>query len=100
MTIDQPQPQATRPLEADGPGDPDNGVDEISWQWSRSASADGPWTDITGATSAKRTPDTDDIGNYLRATVTYVDVHGDQSVSGVTDNPVEPRTLANASAGV
>ena len=96
VTIDQPQPQATRSLEAEGPGDPDNGVDEISWQWSRSASADGPWTDITGATSAKRTPTTDDIGNYLQATVTYVDVHGDQSVSGMTDNPVEPRTLANA----
>ena len=96
VTIEQPQPQATRSLEAKGPGDPDGGVDEISWQWSSSASADGPWTDITGATSAKRTPTTDDIGNYLRATVTYVDVHGDQSVSGVTDNPVEARTLANA----
>ena len=96
VTIDQPQPQATRPLEASGPGDPDKGVDEESWQWSRSESADGPWTDITGATSKKRTPDTADIGNYLRATVTYVDVHGDQSESGVTDNPVEPRTLANA----
>ena len=96
VTIDQPQPQATRSLEAMGPGDPDNGVDEKSWQWSRSESADGPWTDITGATGAKRTPDTEDIGHYLRATVTYVDVHGDQSESGVTANPVEPRTLANA----
>ena len=57
---------------------------------------DGPWTDITGATSAKRNPTTDDIDHYLRATVTYVDVHGDQSVSGVTANAVEPRTLANA----
>ena len=96
VTFDQPQPQATRSLEADGPDDEDGGVDEISWQWSRSESADGPWTDITGATAKKRTPDTDDIGHYLRATVTYVDVHGDQSVSGVTDNPVEARTLANA----
>ena len=57
---------------------------------------DGPWTDIAGATSAKRNPTTEDIGNYLRATVTYVDVHGDQSESGVTANAVEPRTLANA----
>ena len=32
---------------------------------------------------------------YLRATVTYTDVHGDQEVSGVTTR-VEPRTLANA----
>ncbi len=96
VTIDQPQPQATRSLEADGPGDPDGGVDEISWQWSRSESAGGPWTDISGATSAKRTPTTDDIAHYLRATVTYVDVHGDQSESAVTANPVEARTLANA----
>ena len=96
VTIDQPQPQATRGLEAMGPGDPDGGVDEISWQWSRGPAMDGPWTDIAGATSAKLTPSTEDIDNYLRATVTYVDVHGDQSESGVTDNAVEPRTLANA----
>ena len=37
-----------------------------------------------------------DIGSYLRATVTYTDSIGDQTVSGVTDNPVEARTLANA----
>ena len=71
VTFTQPQPQAMRSLEAKGPGDPDNGVDEISWQWSR-RSMDGPWTDISGATSAKRNPTTDDIGNYLQATVTYV----------------------------
>ena len=96
VTIDQPQPQATRPLEASGTGDPDGGVDEISWQWSRGATKEGPWTDIAGATSTKFTPTTDDIGSYLRATVTYIDVHGDQSVSDVTDNVVEARTLANA----
>ena len=33
---------------------------------------------------------------YLRATVTYSDAHGDQEVSGVTDRPVEDRTLSNA----
>ena len=96
VTFTQPQPQATRSLEAKGPGDPDGGVDEISWQWSRGPAMDGPWTDISGATSAKRNPTTEDIGNYLRATVTYVDVHGDQSESGVTANAVEARTLANA----
>ena len=96
VTFDQPQPQATRSLEAKGPGDPDNGVDEISWQWSRGPSAEGPWTEISGATSKKRTPGSADIGSYLQATATYVDVHGDQSVSGVTDNAVEARTLQNA----
>ena len=98
VTFTQPQPQATRSLEAKGPGDPDNGVDEISWQWSRCTTQDNvdDCTPIPGAKSAKRTPTTDDIDHYLRATVTYVDVHGDQSESGVTDNKVEPRTLANA----
>ena len=96
VTFDQPQPQATRSLGAIGTGDPDGGIDEISWQWSLGPTADGPWTEIAGATTAKRTPGTDDIGSWLQATVTYVDVHGDQSESGVTDNAVEARTLANA----
>ncbi len=96
VKFDQPQPQATRSLKADGPNDPDGGIDEISWQWSRGPTAEGPWTEIAGATTASRTPGTDDIDMWLQATVTYVDVHGDQSVSGVTDNFVEARTLANA----
>ena len=55
------------------------------------------WTVIEGAAQASRTPTDDDIGMYLRATVTYTDTHGDQTVSGVTDNRVEGRTRANAS---
>ena len=52
-------------------------------------------TDIAGATTTSRTPDGDDVGMYLRATVTYTDTHGDQSASAATDNPVEPKTVAN-----
>ena len=56
---------------------------------------DGPWTDITGAMSSARNPTAADIGSYLRATVTYTDEFGEQTVSGVTANAVEGRTLAN-----
>ena len=45
---------------------------------------------------ATRSPTTDDVGNYLRATVTYEDKSGEKTISGVTAEPVEARTLANA----
>ena len=94
VTFNEVQPQATVPLEAsfsdqDGKKDP-------TWQWSRGASATGPWTDVSGAATASRTPDTDDVGNYLRATVTYTDSFGEKTVSGVTDNAVEGEQLSNA----
>ena len=98
VTFDQPQPQATRGLVAMGPGDPDADVDDVSWQWSRCTTKDNAddCTDIAGATTTSRSPTTDDVLMYLRATATYTDTHGDQTASAATDNPVEPRTLANA----
>ncbi len=91
------QPQVGRDLTASGPADPDAPVDEVKWQWSRGSSVDGPWTDITGATSESRAPVGADEGMYLRATATYNDKHGDgKTVSGVTPNVVEARTRANA----
>ena len=94
VTFDQPQPQATVSLEAEF-SDQD-GETKPSWQWSRGSSADGPWTDIAGATTAKRIPTTDDVGNYLRAVVSYTDTFGSQTAEGVTDNPVEEETRSNA----
>ena len=94
VSFDQPQPQATRGLKASFSDD--DGEESPSWQWSRGASAEGPWTDIQGAITATRMPTADDVGNYLRATVTYEDKSGEKAISGVTAEPVEPRTLANA----
>ena len=75
--------------------DPDNvTVSTIEWQWSRSSSANGPWTDIdeatsTASTSASYTPTADDVGSYLRATASYNDGHGEgETANGVTDNDV------------
>ena len=96
VTFDQPQPQASRDLKASLSDE--DGEDGPSWQWSRCTTKDNPddCDDIEGATTAARKPTADDIGSYLRATVTYEDKHGDQTASGVTTSAVEARTLANA----
>ena len=102
VTFTRPQPQVDRPLMAKGgaASDPDGGIDvsESTWQWSRGPSADGPWTDIEGgaAKRASRQPEEADIGMWLRATSSYSDKFGDKTVSGVTENFVEERTLANS----
>ena len=93
VSFDQLQAQETRVVTAsykddDKPKDP-------TWQWSRGPSADGPWTEIAGATSADRDPDEDDIGNWLLATVSYTDSFAAQTASDAI-GPVVGETLANA----
>ena len=88
------QPQVGRGLEA-SLSDPE-GSSDAKWQWARSADKE-MWTDITGATSQNRSPDADDEGMYLRASVEYTDSFGSgKTASAVTDNKVEERTVANA----
>ena len=53
--------------------DPDGGVTGTTWLWVSSASEDGTFTAIDGATSASYTPDSDDANRYLRAMATYSD---------------------------
>ena len=94
-SIDRPQPQVSRPLEA-GMSDEDEGVAVQRWQWARSRDRT-TWTDIAGATSSRRSPVEADEGMYLRATVTYSDKFGPgKTASAVSANPVEARTLSNA----
>ena len=94
-SIDRPQPQVSRPLEA-GMSDEDEGVAVQRWQWARSRDRT-TWTDIAGATSSRRSPAPEDEGMYLRATVTYSDKFGPgKTASAVSTNPVEARTLSNA----
>ena len=63
---------------------------DATWKWSRSSSANGPWTDIEEEEPSETyTPTADDEGHYLRATATYVDGHGeDKTAHGVSDNAV------------
>ena len=95
VAMDRLQPQAERPLGA-LLLDEDQGVTAERWQWARSQ--DGvTWTDIEGAVSPRRSPAPADVGTYLRAEVTYSDKFGiGKTVSAVSANPVEARTLANA----
>ncbi len=94
-SMDRLQPQVDRPLTV-GLRDEDEGVAIERWQWARSE--DGTtWTDIAGATSPRRSPVPDDVGMYLRATVTYSDRFGaGKTASAVSSNRVEARTTANA----
>ena len=55
--------------------DPDRSVSDTSWQWARSANGSTGWRDIVRARSNRYTPVANDVGNYLRATVTYTDGH-------------------------
>ena len=56
--------------------DPDGGVRNVTWQWSRADTADGVFADISGATSARYVPGRGDSGKFLRATAAYEDRHG------------------------
>ena len=93
VTFTQLQAQATRPLMAEY--DDDDKPKDPTWQWSLGSSADGPWTEISGATSADRAPSEDDIGSWLQATVSYTDSFGAMSASGAI-GPVVDETLSNA----
>ena len=93
--MDRPQPQAGRPLGA-VLSDDDSGVTAVRWQWARSGDR-ASWTNIEGAASPRRSPTGDDVGMYLRASVTYSDKFGSgKMASAVSANPVEPTTLFNA----
>ena len=63
--------------------DADNPTNQ-AWQWARSSTASGTFTNIPNATSASYTTADDDAGNYLRASVTYDDSSG----TGQTAGPV------------
>ena len=85
------QPEANVALTA-SLTDPDGGVTGENWQWQSAASTDGPWNDLTGATSATYTPTADDVDDYLQATVSYTDGHGDDTdnASAINALPVTP----------
>ena len=69
--------------------DADNPTNQ-AWQWARSSTASGTFTNIPNATSASYTATDDDAGNYLRATVTYTD---DSSGTGQTAGRLSRRPV-------
>ena len=81
VTLSSTQPQEGAELTA-SLTDPDGSVSNESWQWASSSDWDastqtGTWSDISGTNFAAHTPTAVDVGNYLRATVSYGDGHGD-----------------------
>ena len=74
--------------------DPDT-VATQTWKWQRSTSGTSGWTDIANADSNSYTPGADDVGNYLRASVTYTDGTGPDETTLPADT--EFPTLNDAS---
>ena len=97
VAIDRQQPQVDRPLGA-SLRDEDDGVRAERWQWARSRDGSA-WTNIEGATSARRHPQPGDVGMYLRATVAYSDKFGTGKTAwAVSAYRAEARTLSNAAS--
>ncbi len=64
--------QAVTATLTDHDGTPSN----VTWQWSRSDTAGGTFTPISGATSNPYTSVAADVGKYRKATASYTDPHG------------------------
>ena len=66
------------------------------WQWSRSRSENGSYTDIEDADEAAYTPTSGDVDHYLRATVGYNDGEGDDKSAMMTSaNEVQTFNVPN-----
>ena len=71
--------------------DPDGSISGEIWQWAYSSSQNGDYTDLSGngADSYTYTPQSDDVGKYLRATASYTDGHDSgNSAQAVSATPV------------
>ncbi len=91
------QDDQTPPLTLNDSADShDNLTVEATWQWARSTSSTGGWTDIEDARSNSYMATSTDVGYYLRATATYDDGHGeDKSKSAVSRHPVRAKIYTN-----
>ena len=69
------RPQVGTELEA-SLTDPDGSVSGDTWQWARSSTKGGSYTNISGGTSATYSPVAGDVGKYLRVSVSYTDGEG------------------------
>ena len=99
VTMDQPQPQIGRPVIA-SLEDMDGGEEDLMWQWSRCSDMT-TCVAIEGAVDSDYTPDADDVGMYLQASVSYLDDaknDGDarDMASGMSENKVEGSPADNA----
>ena len=69
----------------------------MRWEWSRSRSERGSYPAIEDAEAESYMPTSDDVGYYLRATVSYKDREGDgKSAVGTSANEVKAINSPNA----
>ena len=90
VTLSSVQPKVAVELTA-SLEDSDGGVKDITWQWARSDSEGGTFTNIDGATSATYTPvegDQTPTPMFLRATASYSDEQAEQTAEKVSDAAV------------
>ena len=73
--------------------DPDGSISGLTWQWARSPNR-SDWTDFP-AGNAYTPNETDDEGNYLRATASYSDGHGSDKTAEVETARVSAAPPAN-----
>ena len=81
--------------------DPDRTISNEAWQWQRSATQTGTYSDIPaaeGGTSVPYTPSAGDLGMWLKATVTYDDTTGTGWTAEATtlQRVMSQPTLSNA----
>ena len=81
LTVDEPV--MGRPLTATL-SDPDGGVLIPTWTWAWSTSSTGSFTPISSASSATYTPVPEDVGRYLKASVSYTDSQGSGKTAEMT----------------
>ena len=74
VTLSTNQPSARTAITA-SLTDLDGGVTGTTWQWQKSSTVQGAYSNINGATSDTYTPADEDVGDYLRATASYTDGH-------------------------
>ena len=68
----------------------DDGPTGTTWQWYRASSRGSAGAAITNADSRLHTPDTGDVGSYLRVVASYDDGHGaGKSATAVSANRVQ-----------
>ena len=80
--------------------DDDNPIpSSISWAWHRSPNGRTDWVNLVGETGATYTPTLVDAGNFIRATASYRDGHGqNKTASEVSSRVGDPPPVNSAPA--
>ena len=76
--------------------DPDGADSGTTWQWAKSSSRSGTYSDIDAAIASSYMPQDGDIGSYLRVTASYTDPEGSgKSAMERSDYKVQARRGSN-----